>query len=197
MNIIVVMHLKLKICLYRICSIRRHGYYLFHHAILCGFYLRATTNRERHLLNSVLSVKIFRECKGFEKSQFYMINKELQCGDLDLKQTFQFLDQPPLCHQLDLQSGSYLHVWHLQSVSEDEDELEENKLVSIILCILVTTVPLSASVHIAVRATRFVYMRMCYILKHYSCGYKCQHHKLSALNGVLGLLARFSCASGV
>ena len=128
-DIIVVMHLKLKICLYCICSIRRHGYYLFHHAILCGFYLRVTTNRERHLLNSVLSVKIFRECKGFEKSQFYMINKELQCGDLDLKQTFQFHDQLPLCHQLDLQSGSYLHVWHLQSVSEDEDELEENKLV--------------------------------------------------------------------
>lgn len=25
----------------------------------------------------------------------------------------------------------------------------------------------------------------------------CQHHKLSALDGVLGLLARFSCASGV
>ena len=55
-DIIVVMHLKLKICLYCICSIRRHGYYLFHHAILCGFYLRVTTNRERHLLNSVLSI---------------------------------------------------------------------------------------------------------------------------------------------
>ena len=30
---------------------------LFHHAILCGFYLRAATNREQHLLNSVLSIK--------------------------------------------------------------------------------------------------------------------------------------------
>ena len=91
-----------------------------------GFYLRAATNQEWHL---VLSVKVFRKCKGFEKSQFYTINKELRCGDLDLKQTFQFLDQPPLCHKLDLQSGSYLHVRHLQSVSEDEDELEENELV--------------------------------------------------------------------
>ena len=51
---------------YRICSIRRRGYYLFHHAILRGFYSRAATNRERRLLNSVLSVK----------SQFYKINKE-------------------------------------------------------------------------------------------------------------------------
>ena len=38
---------------YRICSIRRHGYYLFHCAILCGFYLRAV------FINSVLSVKSF------------------------------------------------------------------------------------------------------------------------------------------
>ena len=29
---------------YRICSIRRRGYYSFHRAILCGFYLRAATN---------------------------------------------------------------------------------------------------------------------------------------------------------
>ena len=36
----------------------------------------------------MLSVKVFRKCKGFEKSQFYKISKELQCGDLVLKQTF-------------------------------------------------------------------------------------------------------------
>ena len=51
----------------------------------------------------MLSVKVFRKCKGFEKSQFYKISKELQCGDLVLKQTFQLLDQsgtytaPPIC----------------------------------------------------------------------------------------------------
>ena len=83
---------------YRICSIRRRGYYLFHHVILCGFYSRAATNRERRLLNSVSSVKVFRtECKCFEKSQFYKLNKKYRCGDLVLKQTFQLLDQPPLC----------------------------------------------------------------------------------------------------
>ena len=34
---------------YRICSIRRRGYYLFHCAILCGVYTRAATIRERRL----------------------------------------------------------------------------------------------------------------------------------------------------
>ena len=33
--------------------------------------------------------KIFCNCKGFEKSQFYKINEELRCGDLVFKQTFQ------------------------------------------------------------------------------------------------------------
>ena len=53
----------------------------------------------------VLSVKVFRKCKGFKKSQFYIykISNELWCGDLVLKQTFQLLDQsgtytaPPIC----------------------------------------------------------------------------------------------------
>ena len=52
-----------KLYLRGLCLIRCRGYYLFHHAILCGFYLRAATNRERRLLNSVLPVK----------SQFYKI----------------------------------------------------------------------------------------------------------------------------
>ena len=53
---------------------------------------------EQHLLNSVSSVQVFRtECKCFEKSQFYKLNKKYRCGDLVLKQTFQLLDQPPLC----------------------------------------------------------------------------------------------------
>ena len=62
---------------------------------LCGFYSRVATNRDWRLLNSVIG-KIFRKCKGFE---FYKIYKELQCGDLVLKQTFQLLDQPPLCYK--------------------------------------------------------------------------------------------------
>ena len=41
---------------------------------------------ERHLLNSVLSVE----------SQFY---KNMRCGDLVLKQTFQLLDQLLLCYK--------------------------------------------------------------------------------------------------
>ena len=53
--------------------------------------------------------KIFRNCKGIEKSQFYKINEELQCGDLVLKQTFQ-LDQLPLCYKV-------VPTRHLQSVS--------------------------------------------------------------------------------
>ena len=35
--------------------------------------------------------KIFRKCKGFEKSHFYKINKELQCSDLVLKHPSSFL----------------------------------------------------------------------------------------------------------
>ena len=94
---------------YRICSIRRCGYYLFHHAILCGFYSRAATNREWRLLNSV-SGKMFRKCNGFEKSQFIRLTKNIRCGDLVLKQTFQLLDQPPLCYRA-------VPTSHLQSVS--------------------------------------------------------------------------------
>ena len=71
--------------LYRICSIRHYDYYLFHHTILCSFYLRAAFIK----LSAI--GKIFHKCKGFEKSQFYEINKELRCGDLVLKQTSSFL----------------------------------------------------------------------------------------------------------
>ena len=42
---------------YRIHSIRHRGYCFFHHAILCGFYLRVTTILERCLLNSGRKVK--------------------------------------------------------------------------------------------------------------------------------------------
>ena len=36
--------------MYRIRSIKRHGYYLFHHPSLCGVYSRAETIREQRLL---------------------------------------------------------------------------------------------------------------------------------------------------
>ena len=38
---------------YRICSIRRRGYYLFQQWILCGFCFRAAAIRKRHLFNTV------------------------------------------------------------------------------------------------------------------------------------------------
>ena len=57
---------------YRICSIRRRGYYSFHCAILCGFNSRAAF---------IKLGNIFPNCKGFEKS-FYKINEELWCDDL-------------------------------------------------------------------------------------------------------------------
>ena len=67
--------LALLYCTYRICSIRHRGYYLFHHAILCGFYSRAATHREWRLLNSVLSVKIFHKCEGLRKVSFIRLTK--------------------------------------------------------------------------------------------------------------------------
>jgi len=91
-------------------SIRCCGYYSFHHAILCGFYPRVATFREWRLLNSVILVKIFCKCKGFEKSRFYKIKTELRCSDLVLKQNFQLLDQPLLSYKA-------VPIWHLQSVS--------------------------------------------------------------------------------
>ena len=60
---------------YRICSIRRRGYYLFHHVILCGFYSRAATNRERRLLNSVLPVKSFGNIRALRKASFIRLTK--------------------------------------------------------------------------------------------------------------------------
>ena len=62
---------------------------------------------ERCLLNSVLLVKSFVNVRASSKASF---NKELQCSDLVLKQTFQLLDQPPLCYKA-------VPTRHLQSVS--------------------------------------------------------------------------------
>ena len=60
---------------YRIRSIRCRGYYLFHHAILCGFYFRAATIRERHILNSVVSVKSFVNVRALRKASFIRSTK--------------------------------------------------------------------------------------------------------------------------
>ena len=56
---------------YRICLIRHHGYYLFHRAILCGFYSRAATNREWRLFNSAFSVKSFVIVRALRKTRFW------------------------------------------------------------------------------------------------------------------------------
>ena len=110
--------------IYRICTIERCGYYLFHRAILCGFYSRVATNRERRLLNSVVPVwvKVFCKCKGFDKSQFYKINEELRRGDLVLKTSSSVL----ISHHFP--TKRYLHGTSNQ-YNEDEDELQENELV--------------------------------------------------------------------
>ena len=56
--------------IYRICSIRRRGYYLFRRAILCSFYSRAATNQKRRILNSVLLVKYFVIVRALRKASF-------------------------------------------------------------------------------------------------------------------------------
>ena len=61
---------------YRICSIRRRGYYLFHHANLFGFYSRAATYRERHLLNSVFLVKSFVNVRALRKASFIRLTMQ-------------------------------------------------------------------------------------------------------------------------
>ena len=77
---------------YRICSIRRRRllsissrnfvWLLFYYSLRAAFIKLSAIG------------KSFHKCKGFEKRQFYKINKELRCGDLVLKQAFQLLDQP-------------------------------------------------------------------------------------------------------
>ena len=79
---------------YRICSIRRRGYCLFHRTNLCGFYSRAATNRERCLLNSVFSVKFFVIAKALRKASF-------------IRRIAMQLDQPPLATKRYLHGTSY------------------------------------------------------------------------------------------
>ena len=67
--------IKHKLHKYRICSIRCHGYYLFDRAILCGFYSRAATNRERRLFSSVFSVKSFVIVRALRKASFIRLTK--------------------------------------------------------------------------------------------------------------------------
>ena len=70
----------------------------------------AASIRQQRLLNSVVQVKVFCKCKGFEKRQFYKINKEFRHGDLVLKQNFQLsIDQSSLSYKA-------VPTWHLQLV---------------------------------------------------------------------------------
>ena len=76
------------------------------------------SSQERLLIkSSVYKLSIFRKYKGFEKSQFYKINKELQCGDVVLKQSFQLLDQPLLC----CKAVPTRHLQTLSSFSSSND----------------------------------------------------------------------------
>ena len=78
--------------------------------------------------------KIFCKCKGFEKSQFYKINKELRCCDLVLSKPSSFLISCRFATKRYLH-GTYTTDKKLEEsdsfadVEEDEDELEENELV--------------------------------------------------------------------
>ena len=69
--------------------------------------------------------KIFCKFKGFEKSQFYRINKELRCGDLLDQPTQETLSRLPL-QQI---ASSMNQTRNFADVEEDEDELEDNELV--------------------------------------------------------------------
>jgi len=103
--------------------IRCRGYYLFHHTILCGFYSRAATKRERPLLNSVVWVKFFCKCKGFEKSQFIRPTK-----NLDMVTWFWSKTSSSVLISHRFPTKRYLHGTSNQYI-EDEDELQENELV--------------------------------------------------------------------
>ena len=103
---------------YRICSIRRRGYYLFHHAILCGFYSRAAFIK----LSGI--GKIFCKCKGFEKSQFYKINRKGGVA-ADARESIR-RDTATLATATDTELEE---SDPFADVEEDEDELEENELV--------------------------------------------------------------------
>ena len=84
----------------------------------CAASIREWLHREWCLLNSLLSEKSFiNVAKGLEKSQFYKLNKELQCADLVFKQTFQLLDQPPLCYK----TASTQHLQSVSSFSSSND----------------------------------------------------------------------------
>ena len=102
------LHLSLHISWHgMIPSIRSHSYYLFHHAIFCGFYWRVATIWELRLLNSVVSVK---EIYCLKKGELAADTRESIRGDTatdsELKESNPFTN-----------------------VEEDDDELEENELV--------------------------------------------------------------------
>ena len=136
---------------YRICSIRRRGYYLFHRANLCGFYLRAATNREQRLLNSVFSVKFFVIARALRKTSF-------------IQRIAMQLDQPPLCYKA-------VPTRHFQSVSSfssndftrDRPPCLKNVELLWTACVLV---PIVYSFDIAIRAYTEVCSRAHVLLEY-------------------------------
>ena len=58
---------------YRIRSIRRRGYYLFHRLSLCGVYLRAATNRERRLIERIWYIRIPSIHKAVSMEPFLVV----------------------------------------------------------------------------------------------------------------------------
>ena len=56
---------------YRISAIKRHDYYLLHHAIYCGYYSRAATNQRRRLLNSAWSTVYAQRSLNFRFSSVW------------------------------------------------------------------------------------------------------------------------------
>ena len=116
---------------YRISAIRRHGYYLFHHANLCGYYSRAV-----FIKLSMNRVKIFCKNEGFQ------LSLESQCCNSVLKQNFKFLDQPLLyCKavttrdsirrdtaSLDTAGTNTEDLDPFGGIEEDEDKLEANEV---------------------------------------------------------------------
>ena len=134
--------IEASVTLYRICSIRRCGYYLFHRAILCGFYSRAA-----FIKLSVLS-KLFCNCKGLRKASF-------------IRRVAMQLDQPPLCYKavyLNSTSNPFPHF--LPVISHDDCPPCLKK------CWTSLDSMRSCTYHVLIwychSSPRFVHVRMCY-----------------------------------
>ena len=98
--------------MYRICSIRHRGHYLFHHTILCSFYSRAATILEWHLLNSEVLVELFVKIRALGKASFIRLTKNLDA----LTWSITSASWPAVA----LQSSTYTAppIWHWNQVAK-------------------------------------------------------------------------------